>query len=318
MRRIWFFLQNVFDNCTKGNFIKMLGISTQHYNSINANAGDAFFDTLIAAYEPTHQWYVDAYNAWYASGGTHEGGTATMEQLIADLSSTHIETWDIAIQGVYRKGTPQYIAWLPDGRKPFQSGSIESRINAVAALALAMGVPPLPLAATLVDINAKHAALVAARATQQGEITDTGEFSTELETARLNCAEDLYGNLGLLMNHFKETPEAIAGYFNLELIRSHVQRDFSAQVAESAEHFIAKRTVEPDAQARLINTGPTTLRFWIANEKNDPVGAKFIDVAPMEEEVTAFSVIGNVPADKYFKVMNTSAVAPGSFEIVMM
>src|SRR5260221_12572207 len=105
MKRLWIFLQNVFDNCTKGNFKKMLGISPQHYNSIKAKAGNPFFDALILVYEPTHQVYVDGYNAWDASGGTHEGGTASLEDQIRELSSTHIETWDIAIQTVYRKGT---------------------------------------------------------------------------------------------------------------------------------------------------------------------------------------------------------------------
>ena len=283
MKRTWLYLQNVFANVTANSFVKFMKISLYHFNAITAKAGDPFFDTLIANYNLAHKNYLTLYNKWTASEGTHKGSTGLFDSLLQTLSITNIEDWDIKIQNIYKKGTPKYVALLPHGRKPFQSGAKDDRVIAVSNLITAIGTDA-SLVAVKALVQAVSDSLVAARSVQQGTIGGTNHFSDDLELARLVAAKLMYKNLGLLIANFFEAPESASAYFDLETIRHAEQAEFLGHVSAHDDHFIAKRTLQPDDVIRLINTGTVPLVFRLADEKNDGAGSPSITVNAGEEE----------------------------------
>lgn len=317
MKEPWQFAQNPIDNVTKGNYLKMLKISTWHINALKAKAGDAYYDALILDYDPLHIKYVNEYNKWDTSIGTHVGGTASFEELITLLSGTKAEDWDIAIQAVYRRDSPQYLALLPHYRKDFQSGSNESRVNAVKNLSTAIGTDAA-LAAVKASVDAFLLLLNNARSAQQGDLSETSDFSEDVEVARVDAAEGQYRDLGSLMNKFYKTPLAIEPFFDLANIRKAAQTEFTGTVKKGALKNIFKRTLAPTDQISLTNTGDVVLKFAIVAEKNDAIGTVFIRVEPGEEETVPASALGNVPENKFLNVKNDDPALAGKFKIVIL
>lgn len=317
MKQDWRFVQNVFANVTKGNYLKMLKISTWHINALKAKAGDPYYDALIADYQPLHDAVVAEYNKWNTSKGTHVGGTASFEDLLKLLSGTKAEDWDIKIQGVYRRDTPKYLALLPNYRKPFQSGSNEARVDAVNNLSTAIGTDA-SLATEKADVVAFHTLLTDARTAQQGDISDTSDFSEDVEQARVAAADGQYRDLGSLMNKFYTTPKAIEPFFDLANIRNASQAEFTGTIKKEALKNIFKRTVEPAINFRLINNGAAPLKFAFVPEKNDAIGTAHVLVQPGEEEIVPGSALGNVPSSKYFNVKNDDAALDGKFTVEIL
>ena len=317
MKEEWQYTQNQFDNVTKDTYLKMVKISTKHINALKAKAGDPYYDQLIADYEPLHEAFLEEYNGWKVSQGSHVGGTKSFEDLLDDLSSIKAEEWDIKIQVVYKRDTGPYLALLPNYRKPFQSGSRDARVNAVKDLSLAIGTDAA-LATVKADVDAFHQLLVDAREAQQGELTNTGDFSEDVEMARVAAAEGQYRSLGSLMNKFYKTPKAIEPFFDLANIRKSEQTEFTGTVKKTALKNIFKRTLEPADEIKITNTGDVTLKFAIVAEKNDAIGAVFVTVAAGEEQTVPASALGDVPGSKYLKVKNDDAASSGKFTVEIL
>jgi hypothetical protein len=88
------------------------------------------------------------------------------------------------------------------------------------------------LVALGLEVTAFHSDLKTARTGQQGLEGDTGMDSTEIEGARQAVANALYGNLGMLMHIYHESPETVAGFFDLDTLPA--QRAGRAAAADPA------------------------------------------------------------------------------------
>jgi hypothetical protein len=114
---------------------------------------------------PLHKALANAYNIWKSMGGTQKGATLTVQQLLKLLSPGKINAWELAVQGVYAKGTPQFVSIFPRRHKSFQIGETGQRIEAVNQLGIALnGIAPL--ATTLTDVQNFYAQLSDARSGQ--------------------------------------------------------------------------------------------------------------------------------------------------------
>ncbi len=101
-----------------------------------------------------------------------------------------------------------------------------------------------------------------------------------------------YGGLAQRYHH---TPEHIGAFFNRTIIRNREQRALTGTVDISAQKNIAKRTLEPASQVRIVNTGPAPLRFYFAPEANDAPGQTGRTVAPGEDETIEVRALGTGP-----------------------
>lgn len=218
--KTWGFLLNQFANATAGSFRKMLLLSADHAARLAARAAEPGIAVLNTRYAPLHAAYATAYGKWDAATGSQEARTAAVTAQLDLLSSTKARQWDVRTQAAYDAKSPEYKAVWPDGRSPLQNGAIDLRISAVDALHTRM----LPCAAALgapllAEVAGFYATLLALRATQQGGEGQASADSTALEAARVTAAVMMYGNLGVLMDLYRATPEAVADYWDLSLIR---------------------------------------------------------------------------------------------------
>ena len=122
MIKDWKFLIDPFLVATRDSYIVAMKISTFHDSALANVSTDPFFGPLYTAYHPLHIAYKTAYDAWVSQGHTQMGETLNLDQLLRLLSGSKIDQWDVAIQNVYSKKTPQYMALLPH-----QQGSVPGR-----------------------------------------------------------------------------------------------------------------------------------------------------------------------------------------------
>ncbi|MDX2081111.1 MAG: hypothetical protein SFU53_10030 [Terrimicrobiaceae bacterium] len=217
---VWKYVSNQFAVATENNFKKMFSLSADHDSRLDARKAEPGIAPLYVRFHPIAEAYSAAYIAWDAAGGTGEGETASVQSQLNLLSSTKVRQWDVQTQGVFDAKSPTYKSIWPDGRGPLQDGTIEQRIAAVKSLHDRM----LPHAATLpavllADVLGFHTGIVALRNEQQGQQGAVAALSTALESARQSTATMMYGNLGVLMDLYRENPAAIEDFWDLSLIR---------------------------------------------------------------------------------------------------
>lgn len=315
--KTWIFLQNTFLTATRDSYRSMKKIGNFTNAALAAKLGTAFFDDLYATLQPINKIYTDAYDLWVSKKDQQQGKTASLTQLLSKLSSEKIRDWDIAIQGVYKDDSPQYIGLLPNKRTPFQNGSQEDRLSAVNALAIAIGTDAA-LDTVKADVLAYYNLLTTTLGIQKGSISTTGNSSDAVEAARIALGTELYGALGQLMNYYKETPEAAGAYFDLETIRNREQTVFKNTVDPGETVLALTHTFDAEEDILFINRGNTILRAALVKEPTDNIGAVFITLAANSEVRVDAVALGDIATNRYLKVQNTDATQEGAYTIELL
>lgn len=276
---VFSFTENPFLNGTVNSYKKMNIISADTDSKLFGQQSNPLIGPAFTFFNPHRTLYSQKYIAWKSRLAAYHGATAKVYRLIAELSGTKIENFDVRIQVVYARDTEEYIALLPEYRGPFQTGEIDERIAALATLIENIGADAA-LAAVKTDIIAFHALLAGARNDQQALEGESNIKSAELEHERVTCAQAMYGVLGMLMNVYRVDPSQIADYFDLETLRGHVSDVvdllFEGPVnANSVVNVLNPEVVQyvPGVMLRIKNTtaGPAIggLFFYAADNAAD-------------------------------------------------
>ncbi len=312
VQKPWAFTQNPFKNATSDSYKLADRISTYHNAALVKMAGDPFFDALITTYTPLHNDLVKAYNNWKAQGGTQQGETLQLNQLL-DLLSTKIKKWDITIQGLYDNTSPDYKKLLPNKRNPFQVGSQTQRIAAVASLGINLdGI--VPLATLRTEVLDFEASLNTTLQAQKGNLSATKTESEAVEAARLAVCIAMYGNMGALMQKYAAMPESIDQYFDLAAIRSGAQLVFTGDTKPLQNENIFKHTFQANDKLELKNDGVTDLTFYLAAQKNDSPGANVITLQAGNAQTININTLGSL-SNLFFNVFNADAINKGEWTV---
>ena len=314
MKRIWIYSNNPFFNATKDSFKKFLKLSSKHIDSLKAKQSVAFFDNLVALYEPLHIAYSDAFTAWKSAGEVQQGSTQNLTQLLKQLQGIMIEDWDIRIQNIYKKSTDTYKALLPNGRKPFQTGSQESKIGAVSTLIQNIGTNA-QLATLKAEIVTVSGLLEAAESNKNQKLTTTKTDSSGVEAAHLDACTGMYFNLGSLMSHFAKTPENIEDYFDMSLLRHGEQTEFEVSIKKGAIKNIVKRTLELTDMITVLNDGNANLIIYCAATKDGGPDVAFANVDAGQSLTILASELGNNLTHPFINLRNESSTLPGHCEV---
>jgi hypothetical protein len=320
MKRSWIFLTNPFIVATNGSYSKMKQIGDVTLAALAARVptppADDIFSQLLTALTPLVQAYDDVYAAWVNQQGATKGQTQTLNDLLDELRSQKIEDWDLAIQNVYRQKTPQYMALLPRHRAPFQSGSQQQRITAVAALSLAIGTDAA-LQTLKTDVDAFYDELTAALNNQKGGKSIKSASSSEVEAERIALGTGLYGVLGRLMDYYKEMPETIADIIPVDALRNNEQTIFQHDVKGGVTRLVFTRTLEDGESLKCVNRGNTALQLALVHEKNDAMPETAYTLHPNEEELVTPEVLG-AKGNRFLIVKNLSTTEKGAYTITLV
>ena len=265
---VWSALINTFLSVTSTSYRLAIKIAKAHDTSLNAVKADPEIGAMYTAFHPLFINLNNAYTVWQTQKGSQHGETVAFESSIATLSSEKIAAWDIAIQVVYNKKSSDYAKLFPNNRLPFQNGSQNIRIAAVAALSGALtGI--VPLAAVKTDVDAFLAEITAAQDTQHNALNATLMLSGAVEDARVAMCVKMFGNYGRLVGKYENSLLKVTDYFPIQYLRQTHQVFFTRIIKPGAVHTIVKHTFgTPDSIIVDINSAAGG-RIFLSDIKDD-------------------------------------------------
>jgi hypothetical protein len=214
----WSFTENPFLNSSKKSYSVAVKISTYHYSQLEKHTSDPFFSALHGTYKPLHKELEKRHGEWKSQSGVQKGSTLSKDQLLETLNDSKAGDWELSVRIVFRENTSEYLALFPKGFAPFKRGKIENRIGAVKAFYTTLQQYP-QLSALAEEVSAFYNQLIDTRMEQLGNKGETNVYSTTVEKAVHDAMIQMYGNLGALMEHFKESPEDIHDFFDVQTLR---------------------------------------------------------------------------------------------------
>ena len=313
----WQYGINPFITATRYSQRSMKKICNFTINYLKAQSTDVFLDSQLTALQPSVNEYNHSFSVWFSNQATQLGKTANFKDLILTLRSPTIRDWDIDIQAVYHQGTPEYIGLLPHYRIPFQSGSQLDRMNAVTTLSLSIG-DDMKLQTIKTSVDAFDLLLKNAYQVQKSSIAGTGNGSDTLEECRISVAEELYSVLGLLMSHYKKTPEKVESFFDMESIRNHQQSIFKGAIAEGATILALTHTFDVDEEMIFINRGKTNLRIALLENADSDFGLKFITINSKSKLLVKLQDLADIATCRFLKVQNQDANLAGAYTLELL
>lgn len=316
--RKWQFVNNTFLSATEGNYELARVVFVYTHNALNSRKDDGpFWQNLFDQFDPVYLAYIEAYDNWRASSNTQQGKTVGLNQQLEALRRK-VNRWIDQIDDIHPEDTPRFRELFPNLRAPFTLGRQETRISAVAQLLSNLG-NEAALAAVKADVQAFYDDLILARDIQKGARSITKEGSEAVDVARQAACVELYGVLGLLMNHYRQNPDDIVAFFDLTSIRNTTQVNFAdSQIDPLAIEFITRRTFTEEQTLILSNTGNASLLFYLTDRKDKAPGeGQGLVVAPLTEVEVQASTLGNLD-NRFLLVRNESELTNGSYEVVVM
>ncbi len=287
MEKLWKYIENQFVTATRNSFKKALKLSNYHDAALlKAKNSDPVFVPLYDRYHPLHLKYVSSFSAWQSAGGGREGETLNVKQLL-DAALLKLDDWDVDIQVVYKKTTPRYKAIFNNGRKPFNEGGLDSRINAFNTLSVNIGIDPA-LAAVKALIDTTYTALDNARDEQEGAKGDTVVSSGKVNTDRIAIMNMQYRNLGWVMDNMFDNLETIAAaLFDQETLRTKQQKEFNGTLAPLENKAVCTRTLLADDGLHLKVDGDGAVAFYLGTQVNATDSTAVIIAANDDQKIVA-------------------------------
>ncbi len=315
MDTLWKYLQNQFVVATRDNFKKAVKLSNYHDADLNAKkATQPLLVAIYNRYHPLHLTLITEYNSWKSSQGSQKGKTSALEQLL-EATYLNMNAWDVQVQVVFPKGTPEYISIFPEGRKPFTKGSVDERINAYDTLAKNLE-PYAPLATTRDAVAESYAALDAARDAQEGSKGNVKVDSGKVDAARMAVMTMQYRNLGFAMDNFTDNIDYIESMFDLETLRDSQQTHFTGTLQPSETKAVVTRTMLEDDTIRAKSNGNAIIKLYLASTPGG-INSTAVEVLANEEKTFAASAFGSIDfaTHRYLTVVNMSASETTQFII---
>lgn len=273
---------------------------------LNAALRDSPYVSNYTYYHPQHTGLMNAYNAWTGELAIQKGLTVTLTDLLDKLPAAAYD-WAYAIEGVYKKGSAEYVTLLPKGRTIFSTGKQVTRINAIAQLSTALtGITALATVKTSVDnyltsINAANTA-------QKSSKNAVAAKKKQLEDEITNAVQSMIYVLGDLTKEFNNDLSSLDEFFPPEIFRKPQQKLFTGTLPPESFKLVATRTLKVGALVTLKNTGRTsTVSSYLAETKfgEIPVGVTPITVKPGYSVKVPVEDLGNL-ANRYLIVSNPS------------
>jgi len=266
MKRVWHFLVNQMLNVALSSFKLAMKLSNYHdaflLGKMTNEPGEPDWATLYNRYNPFHVTLYGAFTNWKSGLSIQEGQTLSTDQLLDQLVNK-VDDWEYDVIGVYKKDTPEFKAIFADGRAPFARGGKDDRIAAVETLSKNIG-NDAALATVKTDVDDFYNLLNTSRDSQESKKGNTRTLSVVLRQAITAAMDEQYRNLGFLMNKYATSRNLIGPFFELNLLRRHIQTLFTGTmiVGETAEVLI--HTFLEDDEIRIKIIGPGPVKFYLA------------------------------------------------------
>lgn len=137
----WPFIQNFFENRTRGSFKVTDILVEDHYDKLTASISLPFINTLHGAWVPYRTAWKQAWNAWRSITNSWHTCTRALENALRELlvspggeSRSLLDDWEKRIAAQWPATSALYRHFFPQGREEFTTGAREATIQAVQSL----------------------------------------------------------------------------------------------------------------------------------------------------------------------------------------
>jgi hypothetical protein len=321
------YLNNPFDTVTRSSYKRMNLMATDHRDKLLrvAVAGTPFAMLYNDYFKAPYEAFTAAYVEVVSLAGRYARRTRQIEQTFLQLSSDKIEQWDIQVQMLFRRGTPEYRQLFPDFRVPFQSGSYDARI--LMLLVLSENLSDFPnLVALRADVDAFTSHLQQLRSEQQGFEGQLSQARTILEEKRIALAMAMHQVFGYLIFMYAQNTNKVADFYELKYLRSITSNfnsgeegnnsTISKKIGGNRTIHIWQGILSNDNIILFKNTGSTALIVYTAPAPNSPQPTTALTIAPNEE----MELFANELSDTQAAVLtvHNAANKEGAFTATMM
>ncbi len=269
---------------------------------------------MYLIFHPIYLSVQNAYDLWHAQGGTQSGETLGLNLLMKQLMHTKISEWDIDIQAVYKRNTKEYKKLLPHNRIPFQSGTQDERITAVAGLSNNL-IGIAPLAAVKADVDAFKVELTTGQDVKNIAFKTTDNHSETVEAARVTMCNKMFGNYGRLLGLNEDNPSAITKYFPIKFIHSYHQVFFMHSIKPDAKYKVVKHTFLPTDELIITSTNEAGFRVYVSDGGDGDYSTQGVVIVGNTSVTIEASLLGNIETNKCLMVQNLSHTTNADFEI---
>ncbi len=223
-KHTWSYLFNTFEKNTRHTNVKMLSIATDTYAKLQAQSHIAAVATILSSYEPVFQAYKNICAQYDMVAGTRKGETLQLKLLLDEQLHEELRKWEGAVRSVYVEDSAAEKAIFPKKRVPFLKGTYEDRILSINVLAKNL-LKDGNFASLANQVQSFYNLLLSARDEQQQQEGKLGLLANTREQQRKLMATELYAAMAMLMYHFKSTPEKVAAFFDLSLLRQKYKKE---------------------------------------------------------------------------------------------
>jgi hypothetical protein len=221
-RENWNTLGNIFEVKTRKSFKKAFILSERHYYALQGQHSDAYVANVFNGFANSFDNFHQAYNRWNVHTNLSIGAVGDLNETLLTINPK-LKEWEGQIFSKYPEGTENATAIFPRKRSPFYKGAYKVRIESIHVLATTLQQFPL-LAAVKSDVENFYALLDGKLQHKIGLHALVQKYSTELEKQRKAVTTAMYGNLGLLMFHYRERTPMLKVYFDMGLLKNKVKR----------------------------------------------------------------------------------------------
>ena len=286
----WIYLNNPFESALKSSYKKLIIFTTDHKDKLSAMLNDSFIaDLYNQHFINAYQNFKTLYNDSRAVSADYHAQTKILEEQMATLSGKKIKQWDIQIQNFYMDDSREYQFLLGMGRKTFQNGSYEARMQEVTDL-LGRVKKYGNLVNIYNDIQAFLVDLEKVRNLQQQLEGQTMIYARKLKLAREELIKSLHFVYTGLCWHFKEDIQMVANFYELKYVRATYKPtdDEVNKVSEelpaytSKEYFVNE--IDENTAVEVENTGTVPIIMFSGSSKNNAIPDNAQRVNPGESD----------------------------------
>ena len=297
---------NHFELATRGSSTVAAYLFKQHIDSLFADS--ATVPIALTCYNranPLYLIYNDCTITHTSQTGKQSGKVLSMDTILLTMPA-HVDEWEAKIKTVYPAGSPEFKALFSKGKAPFNTGTQQKRVNAVAALILTIG-SDASLAAVKLLVQAFYNTMLASFDTKGVSKKSTKTDSKAIEKARIDMCNVMQGNFGLITDEFQNTPALGEKYFDEAYMANPLQMIFHLIIKILSIKKVLKRTfVNPLTQKlQIVNNSNTTLYLFLCSSKLGVMGAVFVTILPLSTSTHLLTEFGDPTTETFLKAHNT-------------
>ncbi len=211
-----FYLTNYFLNYTEDSRKKMIDVVAYFLSAVSEGIPDVTLQKIFDRTDPLFALYQTKFNTWKLAKENYQGATLLLTQGFAD-APVKIENIQSKVIGEYTSKSDEYKSIFREGMDIFNIDTYYQRVQHIGFLRDRLGLYTPMLTAQTVAATL-FTTISDLRDQQQQKAKTLKIASEDLEACRVDLADMMYANVGLLMDKYSKTRDKIKTFYNLEVL----------------------------------------------------------------------------------------------------